>query len=60
MTEPARKNVGGTPISNVEYLRSEILMCGGDTTHYRSKTVKSRIFCPLVCGLSHFEDLIRF
>ncbi len=29
------------------------------TTHYRSKTVQSRIFCPHVCGLSHFEDLIR-
>ncbi len=66
MTESARKNIGGTPIVNhslnivniqhVEYLRSEILMCGGnseDTTHYRSKTVKSRIFSPHVCGLTN-------
>ncbi len=31
-----------------------------ETTHNRSKTVTSRTFCPHVCGLSHFEDLIRF
>ncbi len=30
------------------------------TTHYRSKMVKSRIFCPHVFGLSHFEDLKGF
>ena len=29
------------------------------TTHCRSKTAKSRIFCPHVCGLSQFENLIR-
>ncbi len=39
-------------MNHVEYLQSEILMCGGgggdpeDTIHYRSKTVKSRIFFP--------------
>ncbi len=31
-----------------------------ETTHNRSKTVTSRTFCPHVCGLSHFKDLIRF
>ncbi len=30
VTESARKNVGGAPIANVEYLWSEILMCGGN------------------------------
>ncbi len=29
------------------------------TTHYRSKMVKSMIFFPHVCGLSHFEDLLK-
>ncbi len=56
-------------MNHVEYLESEILMCvcvcvwgvkPEDTTHYRSKTVKSRILFPDVCGRSHFEDLIRF
>ncbi len=36
--------------------RSEILICGTDR-QYRSKTAKSRIFCPHVCGLSHFESI---
>ncbi len=48
VTESAQKNVGGAPIANRKYSTP------------RNKTVKSRIFCPHVCGLSHFEDLIRF
>ncbi len=39
-------------------------MCGGnpeETTHYRSKTVKSRIFFPLMFVVSHILKIfIRF
>ncbi len=60
VTESARKNVGGTLIANVEYLRSKIMMCGGnpeDTTHYRSKAVKSRIFF-LMFVVSHILKIL--
>ncbi len=64
MTESARKNVSGALIANyVEYLRSEILMYGGTprTPHtIGPKQLNLGFFSPHVCGLSHFEDLIRF
>ncbi len=54
MTESARKNVGGVD-QHVEYLRSET-----GTPHTIGAKRLNLGFFLHVCGLSHFEDLIRF
>ncbi len=61
MTESAQKNIGGAPIVNLEYLRSEILMYGGTPRTLPTigaKQLNLGFFSPHVCGLSRFEDLL--
>ncbi len=56
VTESARKNVGSTPIAN-----QKSWCVGGnpeDTTHYRSKTVKYRIFF-LMFVVSHILKILK-
>ncbi len=68
MTESARKDVGGFfarfPVFAVTV--KNVLVCGvlsvisRHTTHtIGAKRLNLGFFCPHVCGLSHFEDLIR-
>ncbi len=58
MTESAQNNVRGAPIAKI---RNPV--CGGTprTPHtLGAKWFNLGFFCPHVCGLSHFEDLMRF
>ncbi len=55
------------PVFTVGTLVENLLMCGVLSSSHRStphtigaERFKLGFFCPHVCGLSHFEDLIRF
>ncbi len=55
------------PVFTVRTLVENLLVCGVLSSSHRStphtigaKRLHLGYFCPHVCGLSHFEDLIRF
>ncbi len=67
--ESAWKNVGGAPIANRKYstcciftIRNPDVWGGTPRTPHTigTKRLNLGFFSPHVCGLSHFEDLIRF
>ena len=61
VTELARKNVEAAPIANIEHYKTICYICQSLSGFDKcgAKRLHLGLFCPHVCGLSQFEDLLR-